>query len=222
MVESTEVSYLARTGNDQGFGRQRLITDLFEAQDGEWLIIHTGGPGGFKRATDLLGFGDRVRPVEGELEMSVPLDDDEYDIARNLVPEAMKSRPRDEWVRLFHERDLAAIPVLRPGQILLDDQVQFADVVIEQTDAERPDTLRMAGPVIKFAASPPTVPEPAPTVGQHNDRLAELLETSGPAAPVQPRRPARAGPGRDPRPRLQRLLRHRVRRQAARATSGPT
>src|SRR4051812_46904288 len=34
----TEVSYLARSGNDQGFGRQRLITDLLECQDGEWLI----------------------------------------------------------------------------------------------------------------------------------------------------------------------------------------
>lgn len=176
----TEVSYLARSGNDQGFGRQRLITDLLECQDGEWLIIHTGGAGGFQRALELLGFGDRVKAVEGELEMSVPLDDDEYEIARNLVPEAMKTRPRDEWVQLFHANDLAAIPVLRPGEILLDDQVQFADVVIEQPDPQL-GTLRMAGPVIKLSASPATSPAPAPIVGQHDDRLAELLA----AAPVE-------------------------------------
>ena len=31
-----------------------------------------------------------------------------------------------------------------------------------------------AGPVIRFAASPADRPAPAPTVGQHTDRLAEL------------------------------------------------
>jgi crotonobetainyl-CoA:carnitine CoA-transferase CaiB-like acyl-CoA transferase len=170
----TEVSYLARSGNEQGFGRGRLITDLLECQDGEWVIIHTGGAGGFKRAMDLLGFGDRIRAVEGALEMSVPLDDDEYHIARHLVPEAMKTRPRAEWIELFHAADLAAIPVLRPAEILLDDQVQFAEVVIEQPDDDA-GTLRMAGPVIKLSKSPAGTPAPAPAVGAQNAKLAEIL-----------------------------------------------
>ena len=186
----TEVSYLARSGTEQGFGRGRLITDLLPCQDGEWVIIHTGGAGGFKRAMDILGFGDRIRTVEGALEMSVPLDDDEYHVARHLVPEAMKTRPRAEWIELFHAADLAAIPVLRPGEILLDDQVQFADIVIEQPDPDR-GPLRMAGPVIKFSKSPPATPAPAPAVGAQNDELAAILATDArpmpePSAAVLP------------------------------------
>jgi crotonobetainyl-CoA:carnitine CoA-transferase CaiB-like acyl-CoA transferase len=193
-----ELSYLARSGNEQGFGRGRLITDLFVCQDDEWMIVHTGGAGGFKRAMDLWGFGDRIRSVDGALEMSVPLDDDEYDVARNLVPEAMKTRPRAEWVELFHAADIAAIPVLRPGEILLEDQVQFADVVVELPDPEA-GTLRAAGPVIKFGTSVAAKPGPAPTVGQHNDKLTEVLaaapvttsSNAAPGAPAGPPGPAR-------------------------------
>src|SRR5262249_24845171 len=55
-----DISYLARSGTDLGFGRSRIITDLFECQDGEWIVIHTGGTGGFKRALDILGLGDQI------------------------------------------------------------------------------------------------------------------------------------------------------------------
>jgi crotonobetainyl-CoA:carnitine CoA-transferase CaiB-like acyl-CoA transferase len=188
-----ELSYLARSGNDQGFGRGRLITDLFECQDGEWMIVHTGGAGGFKRAMDLWGFGDRIRSVDGALEMSVPLDDDEYHVARTLVPEAMKTRPRMEWIELFHAADIAAIPVLRPGEILLEDQVKFADVVVELPDEEA-GTLRAAGPVIKFGVSAAAKPGAAPKVGQHNGQLDELLATRPtivPGAPAGPPKSAR-------------------------------
>ena len=72
-----DLSHLARTGDEEGFGRDRLITDLFECGDGENLMIHIGGQGGLKRAMDLLGLGDVVREVAG-LEMSTPLNPDEY------------------------------------------------------------------------------------------------------------------------------------------------
>jgi crotonobetainyl-CoA:carnitine CoA-transferase CaiB-like acyl-CoA transferase len=188
-----ELSYLARSGNEQGFGRGRLMTDLFLCQDGEYVMVHTGGSGSFKRAMDLIGLGDRIRTIEGQLEMSVPLDDDEYHVTRHLAPEAMKTRPRHEWVAMFHAADLAALPVLRPGEILLDDQVEFADVVVELPDAEA-GTLRAAGPVIKFAKSPAARPEPAPRLGQHNGEISHLLAASPPAPPDAP--PVPPGPAR--------------------------
>src|SRR5262249_22892521 len=48
-----DLSYLARTGDEPGFGRNRLITDLFQCADGEYLMVHTGGEGGFKRTMDI-------------------------------------------------------------------------------------------------------------------------------------------------------------------------
>jgi crotonobetainyl-CoA:carnitine CoA-transferase CaiB-like acyl-CoA transferase len=168
------LSYLARTGTEQGFGRGRLVTDLFVCADGEYVMVHTGGPGGFKRTMELLGLGDRVRAVEGALEMSVPLDDDELHVARTVVPEVMKTRPRAEWVSLFHAADLAALPVLKPGQVLLDEQVIHAGVPIVLDDPTL-GPLTMAGPVIRFDRSRTSTPLPAPLVGRDNSRVGELL-----------------------------------------------
>ena len=166
-------SYLAREGDELGFGRNRLITDLFECGDGEYVMVHTGGDGGFKRAMDLLGFADIVRDVGG-LEMSVPLDDDEYHAARHLVPAAFRARSRDEWVKLFHAADLAALPVLHPEEIFDDDQVRHAEIVTEVDDPVV-GPIRQIGPVVRFRASPPPPTVPAPFVGADADRLQELV-----------------------------------------------
>ena len=166
------LSYLARSGTETGFGRNRLITDLFVCQDGEYLMMHTGGEGGFKRTMDILGLGDQVRTIEG-LEMSVPLDDDEYHAARHLAPEAFRTRPRAEWLERFYTSDIAALPVLRPDEIFEDEQVRFAGVVIDQPDSKY-GTLRQVGPVMHFSDSPAGRPDPAPSLGEHTDRVGEI------------------------------------------------
>jgi crotonobetainyl-CoA:carnitine CoA-transferase CaiB-like acyl-CoA transferase len=165
-----DLSYLARTGTETGFGHNRLITDLFICKDGQYLMVHTGGDGGFKRLTDILGVGEKVRVVEG-VEMQVPLNEEEYHIARHLVPEAFKARPRDEWIKLFHEADVAALPVLRASETIEEPQVQYADLVVEVTDPVH-GPLRQTGPVIRFSDSPAPTPAPAPLLGQHTAEIA--------------------------------------------------
>ncbi|MEV5647089.1 CoA transferase [Nocardia sp. NPDC052254] len=184
-----DISYLARSGTQQGFGNKRLITDPFQCADGNWLIPHTGGPGSYKRMMDLLGFGDRVRTIDGP-EMSVPLDDDELVIARDLVPQAFESRPRDEWVALFAEHDIACLPVLRPHEIFDDEQIRHAGVTIELPDPDH-GTIRQIGPVVRFRETPPATPTPAPEVGAHDERLGELRQRAAwrPAASRNLERP---------------------------------
>lgn len=170
-----DISYLARSGTQQGFGNKRLITDPFQCADGKWLIPHTGGPGSYKRMMDLLGFGDQTQTIDGA-EMSVPLDDVELDIARNKVPEAFKSRNRDEWLELFHAADIAALPLLRPEETFEDDQVKYADLVIDVPDDEH-GTIRQIGPVIRFEKSKAGVPGAAPKPGAHNNRVDEVVRS---------------------------------------------
>ncbi len=178
-------SYLAQTADEEGFGRNRLITDLFDCGDGEYLMVHTGGDGGFKRTMDLLGFGEIVRDVGG-VEMSVPLNDEEYHAARHLAPATFRARPRDEWIKLFHAADLAALPVLRPEEVFADDQVVHAKVVIDVDDPVV-GPMRQVGPVVRFRASPPAPTTPAPVVGADTGRLDELLARSRQTSPAATR-----------------------------------
>ena len=191
------ISYIRKgdSGALDRFGKIRLVTAMFQCGDGLYLQMHTGGPGAFKKAMDLLGFGDRNKAVKGP-EMAVPLDEDEYKAARADIYEAFKARPRDEWIRLFHEADVAALPVLEPAEVLLDEQVEFVGQRIELPD---PDfgTIHQAAPAVRFAGTPAVKPTPAPAVGADNSRLEELM--------ARPRRPPPSGVGRDLRHPLEGL-----------------
>ncbi|HEY3485637.1 MAG TPA: CoA transferase, partial [Ilumatobacteraceae bacterium] len=190
-----DVSYLARSGTDLGFGRSRIITDLFECADGEWIVIHTGGTGGFKRALDILGVGDKVREIPG-VETTVPLDDDEYHAARVLAPKAFAAQPRDEWLRRFHAADLAALPVLRPTEVFDDEQVEY-DHVIERFDTPAGRSLRQVGRCIAFSLADPSATRPAPVPGEHAAAVRQLVDARQPFTPAGTR-VASGAPGTGP------------------------
>lgn len=154
------------------FGNTRLVTGMFECGDGLYLQIHTGGPGGFKRGMDILGFGDRIQKIDGP-EMAVPLTEDEYQVARVDIFEAFKTRPRAEWIEMFQKEDVAALPVLEPAEVLLDEQVEF---VGQRIEIEDPDfgKIYQAAPALRFGSLKIDNPVPAPAVGAHNGDLKNL------------------------------------------------
>ncbi len=178
------ISYIKKgdSGATDRFGNVRLVTAMFECGDGKCLQIHTGS-GGFKPAMDILGFGDRVQACNGP-EMAFPLSEDEYRIARVEIFDAFKAKPRDEWIALFQAADVAALPVLEPGEILLDEQVEFAGMRIAMPDKDY-GTIYQAAPAARFAETPCDTPTPAPEVGADNASLPEML-----AAPARTARPA--------------------------------
>lgn len=185
------ISYI-KTGDSGAldrFGNVRLVTAMFECADGLYLQIHTGGSGAFKKAMDILGFGDRIKAVKGP-EMAVPLDEDEYRAARVEIVDAFKAKPRAEWIRLFQEADVAALPVLEPAEVLLDEQVEFAKHRIELAD---PDfgTIHQAAPALRFLRAAAATPRAAPAVGAHNRELASLLAAEPKARPPASGRPIR-------------------------------
>lgn len=168
------LSYIKKgdSGALDRFGKVRLVTGMFECADHLFLQIHTGS-GGFKPAMDILGFGERVRKVDGP-EMAVPLDDDEYQCARVEIVDAFRAKPRAEWISLFTEADVAALPVLEPAEILLDEQVEYVGLRIALDD---PDfgTIYQAGPAVIFSDTQVSVPAPAPAIGANNDDLPVLV-----------------------------------------------
>lgn len=180
------ISYIKAgdSGAVDRFGRTRLVTGMFECGDGLFLQIHTGGQGGFKSAMDVLGFGDRVSVVKGAAEMSVPLSDDEYHIARIELFDAFKTKARAEWISLFQAADVAALPVLEPAEVLLDEQVDYVGQRIALPD---PDfgTIYQAAPAVRFNKSPCAAPKPAPVIGADNGALADLIARKRAALAVE-------------------------------------
>ena len=169
------ISYIKAgdSGAVDRFGRTRLATGMFECGDGLFLQMHTGGQGGFKAAMDVLGFGDRVQRVTAP-EMSVPLSDDEYQIARVEIFEAFKRKSRAEWIALFQAADVAALPVLEPAEVLLDEQVEFVGQRIAMPDEDF-GTIYQAAPAVRFRNTPCGTPRPAPRVGADNGSIDELI-----------------------------------------------
>ncbi|OCC23513.1 formyl-CoA transferase [Croceicoccus estronivorus] len=168
------LSYIKKgdSGALDRFGNVRLVTGMFECADGLFLQIHTGS-GGFKPAMDILGFGDRIRKIDGP-EMAVPLDEDEYRCARVEIIDAFRTRPRDEWIADFIAADVAALPVLEPAEVLLDEQVEFAKMRIAVPDADF-GTIYQAAPAVRFAQTPIDNPRPAPAIGADNVALTDLI-----------------------------------------------
>src|SRR5699024_3146303 len=169
----TDESYLD-TEEKGHFGHRRVLIDIFRCRDGEYLMIHCGGQGSFKAAMEVLGVGDEFRTITDAVEMSVPLDEHEFHVARKVVPTLWSQRDRDEWVELLNERDVAVVPVMRPVQVLAHEQLRHADMVVELDDPDH-GKVRQPAPGLRFDRTPAAVPSPAPQPGQHTDRLDEIL-----------------------------------------------
>lgn len=169
-----EASY--RDTEEKGhFGHRRLLLDMYRCADGEHIMVHSGGQGGFKAMMEVLGVGEHFRTITDAPEMSVPLDDDELVVARQVVPTLWASRPRDEWLRLLRARDVACVPVLRPGEVLRHEQVRHLGLATTVPDPDRGELLQVA-PCIRFSDTPAPALRPAPRVGEHNAGIPELRE----------------------------------------------
>ncbi len=172
-----------QNGKRVGYGTKRLITGCFECGDGEFIQVHTGGQGGFRNVMEVFGFGDLCQDTGGAADMSVPLNDEEFAIARDYIPEAFQQRPRAEWISEFKARDVACVPTLRQGQVLADAQIAFANMAHE---VEHPaiGTLQQAGPPVRFEKTPIAVPQPAPLSGQDGDAIRALMACPAPEQPT--------------------------------------
>ncbi len=176
------LSYVETSGGKRvGFGYKRLITAAFECEDGEFIQIHTGGQGGFKSVMEIFGFGDIAQTITSGSDMSVPLSEEEYTIAREYIPTAFQQKPRAEWLPLFQARDVAVLPVLRQGEVLHDDQVRFADRAMPVAHPTRGELLQAAPPLI-FGKSRAERPAPAPARDIDAAEIRALAAAPAPAA----------------------------------------
>jgi crotonobetainyl-CoA:carnitine CoA-transferase CaiB-like acyl-CoA transferase len=175
----------------------RLITRSFVCSDGEYIGIHTGAVGAFGRLMQVLGLDDRIPPSETGIDMGTPLTPEEAELLEREIHPRFAAQPREYWVERLMAADVCAVEHLRPTQVFDEPQPRHNGMVVEIDDPVL-GTVEQVAAAIRFDATRPDVPRPAPTVGQHTDDV--LAELASDAVLVAPRA-AQVGPP-DERPLL--------------------
>ena len=152
-----------------GMYRRRLLVAPFQCQDGEWLHLHTGAVGAFERLMEAVGLPQYMsRPFAGEEEWA--------EMVRQ-VEEGFLSGPREQWLAALDRHDVPALPILRLGEALHDEQSRVMGFAQEVSDPELGGLLE-AGLALVFERTPGRIRGSWPLVGEHTGELLEEIGLS--------------------------------------------
>jgi crotonobetainyl-CoA:carnitine CoA-transferase CaiB-like acyl-CoA transferase len=161
-------------------GSIRLVCRPFRCADNEdtYVGVHTGAVGGFARFLKLIGLDDRVSYSASGMDLGVPMDPQERAIIDTEVPEVFAQEKREVWLERLTAADIAATPILRPGEIFDQPQVLHNQMVVKVNDPEFGIVEQVALP-IRFGKSSDINVDPAPSVDEPRSESADWLTGSG-------------------------------------------
>lgn len=178
------ISFLAdrRTDGQLDLGRTRMLVRRYTCADGRMIQVHTGAPGAFGRLMTLVGLADDVSKADGPVEPATPLTDDDQ-IALERLPEIFATRSSADWLADIWANEIAALPVLAPGEAFHDGQVRHGGLITTVPDPEF-GSIEVVAPPLTLSQSAGRTSEPDRDV---HDRSAFCWLASGlPAGPTEP------------------------------------
>lgn len=158
-------------------GTIRMIVRRYRCGDGRRIGVHTGADGAFTRLMKLVGLDERVSPVTGPVESATPLTPEDLEILQELH-EIFASRPSAEWLEEIWANEVAALPVLAPGEVFDDPQVLHNEVVRIIEDPDHGPITVVASP-IRMDKSPAVRTEPLEPSDTGIDWLGQGLGPGG-------------------------------------------
>jgi crotonobetainyl-CoA:carnitine CoA-transferase CaiB-like acyl-CoA transferase len=152
------------TATGSAFHKKRLLVQNFRCRDGEWLHLHTGAVGAFERLMTAMGLDEYAgRPFAGESEWQ--------EMVTKL--EAIFARcNRDESMKTLYAADVPALPILRHGEALHDEQSRVMGFGQRVPDPELGELLEVSPPVI-FAGYETTASGSWPSVGANTCEFSD-------------------------------------------------
>jgi crotonobetainyl-CoA:carnitine CoA-transferase CaiB-like acyl-CoA transferase len=117
------------------------------------------------RLAQLLGVDDLL-----EIDSSNVIEDRD-DIKRRLE-EATRTRTTDEWLEHLLAHDVWCAPVNDLDRVVEDPQVLHNEILIT-LDHPEAGPIRVVGSPVRFSATPSSVREVPPQLGQHGDAILQ-------------------------------------------------
>jgi crotonobetainyl-CoA:carnitine CoA-transferase CaiB-like acyl-CoA transferase len=158
-------------------------------QDGRYIQMCARQDHHFRAWLRALDLEDRLdEPRYGSAPMGVERVEDVAAL-ESEIRARMRTRRRDEWMRIFTELDVGADPFLTPDEFLAHPQMVDNGRVVTVGDPEV-GPCRQVGPLALFAGAPPFSSRPAPRLGEHSRQVRAEIdepEPDGPRADPSPR-----------------------------------
>ncbi len=98
-----------------------------------------------------------------------------HDLISDVLSTAVKSAPRDHWLKLLQEKDVPCAPINNFAEVFEDPQVKHLDRLMKVSDPEF-GTFQLVRNGISLSGTPLELTLRPPKLGEHND---ETLRSAG-------------------------------------------
>lgn len=157
--------------SDQDSRSHRSQSYAFVASDGLPLAVHLSTPPKFWQGL-ATGVG-RPELIEDPRFKTKNDRVKNYHLLRDLLAEAIRTRPRAEWLSILEQLDVPVAPINNIAETLDDPQVKHIGML--QTFGEGERAKKLVGFPISFAETACEPGLPPPGLGEHNDEIFAAL-----------------------------------------------
>jgi crotonobetainyl-CoA:carnitine CoA-transferase CaiB-like acyl-CoA transferase len=138
---------------------------VYRTKDDKWITIGSMEPWFYAnlcRATGLDDFIAHQHDREKHAEM------------RRLLEEKFATRTRDEWFELLSKTDICAASMLTLDEVEHNPQVKARNMIVE-VETPTGEKAKQVGIALKLSATPGSIRNLAPELGQHTDQILTEL-----------------------------------------------
>ncbi|HZD39180.1 MAG TPA: CaiB/BaiF CoA-transferase family protein, partial [Terriglobales bacterium] len=142
------------------------------AGDGKPFVIHLSHPPKFwTGVTEVFGRPDlQTDPRTKDRHARIK----NYDMISDILSAAVKSAPRDHWLKRLQEKDVPCAPINNFAEVFEDPQVKHLDRLIQFNDPEF-GTFQLVKNGIRLSATPLRLDLRPPKLGEHNEETLRAI-----------------------------------------------
>ena len=145
---------------------------VFAAEDDQPFVIHLSSPQkfwhGVAKAIARPELKDDPRFIDRQARLR------NYGELHEILKEAFRAAPRDQWLKLLEQHDVPAAPIMNLKEVLEDPQVAHLGMLVELIHPSM-GAVRLVGSGIRMSETPPQMNLPPPAMGENTREILAAL-----------------------------------------------